>query len=216
LGSIIGATLFLVFILRSTDFINVLHDMANKAVYFFLTSSENEFISPERSNELAVRANETALQVIDFFKVIWWRGGAIVSMVIIYLINFQLTYTVYKIVKKQEYVNRSKIINFFTPINTIWVLIGTIITLIITYRLNIKIIEILAWNVFTVCVILFLAQGSGITLYLLSKRSIAFKIFVSVAIFFLLISPINIIVFIALLLLGILEIWLPFRDWRNK
>jgi hypothetical protein len=80
--------------------------------------------------------------------------------------------------------------------------------------LNITVLETVAWNVLVICVMLFLAQGGGVALFMMSRRMLppVMRFLLNVLIIVLFFSPgINALVLGALVLLGIAENWVPFR-----
>jgi len=75
-------------------------------------------------------------------------------------------------------------------------------------------VEILSWNVVTVCLLLYLAQGLGIIFYYLSKtaRSTLTRLFQALLAVIIIMSPgINLIACGGILVLGIAENWAPLR-----
>jgi uncharacterized membrane protein YedE/YeeE len=68
--------------------------------------------------------------------------------------------------------------------------------------------------VLVVCAILFLAQGAGIVLFTLARRTMppALRLIFNILIIIVIFSPgINTIALVALMFLGIAENWLPLR-----
>jgi len=137
------------------------------------------------------------------------RGGALSSVLFLLFINRHLSLLIMQFIKKQRV--KKSIIDFFAPQNTIWIFSGSLITIMLTGALKIEILEILAWNIFIICIIIYLAQGSAVLTHFLERRGTGFKIGITVLIIVLLISPLMLSVFGALLILGILENWIPFR-----
>jgi len=207
LGSAAGALAFLFFIFYSRDnagFNTVMYEIAN--IFASMLSSN--------VNHNEIQQVITANRVLELIKVISLRGGALFSVLIMFFLNRLLTIFVLRFIKRQGN-NQIKegfgLIRFFAPVNTIWVFSASLALILLTRSLKIEFLEILSWNVLTVSVIFFLAQGIGIVLHHLSGRTPMFRIIVITAIFFITLSPLNTIAFIALLLLGVLETWLPFR-----
>jgi hypothetical protein len=141
------------------------------------------------------------------------RGGALVSMCFLFFVNRQITHSAVWIIKKQR--NHRPLSEFFAPPNTIWILTGALVTIILTRLFNIELFEIIAWNVFTICAIIFLAQGAGILLFLISRCSATLRLIIFTVIIFLLFSPLSAIAVIAVLLLGIVENWVSFRVGKS-
>jgi len=148
-------------------------------------------------------------ETIDLVKNILLRGGAFISMCFLFFINRQIALTAVWLIKKKR--NHRSLSEFFAPLNTIWVLSGSLFSILVFRFFRIEILEIMAWNVFTICVIIFLAQGTGILQYLLSRRTKISKLIIIAILIFVLFSPLSLITVIALLILGIVDSWVPFR-----
>ncbi|MCL2880397.1 MAG: DUF2232 domain-containing protein, partial [Treponema sp.] len=103
------------------------------------------------------------------------------------------------------------------PGRTIWVLSVCLGMVLVFHRLQLKIPEIITWNLLVICGIVFLAQGAGIVLHLLQFRSQLTRMAVLLVFFVIMLSPgINAAGLGFLILLGIAENWLPFRINRNS
>lgn len=202
-------------------------------VSFFVLSSTAEFqlileetlqavssaISPSVEDDIAMnpflQKMLTVQGMLELTKNILLRGGALASVFFLFYINRLLSLASFWIVKKQKRDNG--LAAFFAPVNTIWVFSGAIATILLSRTFDVVFLEIMAWNVFVVCAILFLAQGAGILRFLLARRTPGMRIFVNILIIFVLfISPLNAVAVAALLLLGIVENWLPFRQPKQR
>ncbi|MCL2276382.1 MAG: hypothetical protein FWC21_00645 [Treponema sp.] len=148
-------------------------------------------------------------ETIEIARNILLRGGALVSMFSMFFINRQIASGVFWLVKKQR--KDRGLVSFYAPLNTIWVFSGSLATIILAGKFGIEIIEIIAWNIFVICVIIFLAQGIGILSHLLSGKSPVFRMCSTVCIVILLLSPLTVIALAAIIILGIIEIWRPLR-----
>ncbi|MDR0464931.1 MAG: hypothetical protein LBG94_07450 [Treponema sp.] len=149
------------------------------------------------------------LEVMEAVKNILFRGGALVSMLFLFFINRQLAISAVWLIKRQR--NDRGLTGFFAPFGAIWVFSGALATIILAGMFAIEVLEILAWNVFIICAIIYLAQGAGILIHFLALRSPAFRICSIILLIVLLFSPLTIVVIAALLLLGIIENWRPLR-----
>jgi len=148
--------------------------------------------------------------IIDAFRAVSLRGGAVITFFFLFFISRQLSITALWLIKKQR--NTRGLSAFFVPQNAIWVLSCSLVLLLLTRLLKIEIIEILAWNVFCVCGILFLAQGAGIALHILYRRTQIFRFVANILFIIVMFSPfVNIIALAALLLLGIAENFVAIR-----
>jgi len=148
-------------------------------------------------------------QMVEMAKSFILRGGALISMFFLFFVNMQIANTVFSIIKKQR--RSLNLISFTAPANAIWVLSGAIATIVLSSMLKSEIIGILAWNVFTVCAVVFLAQGAGILMYWLSMRTNVFRLVINVVIVIILLSPMSLFAIAALAILGIIDIWASFR-----
>jgi hypothetical protein len=184
----------------------------------FYDTAEEIFGNMDYGSERNVRVSLftqtfTPQSLVEFAKMFLLRGGALISMFFLFFINRQITISIVSMIKKQK-IERG-LINFYAPGNTIWVLSGALGFIVLTGIFKTEIINILAWNVFVVCVIVFLAQGIGILMYWMSLRSNAFRLIINVLIVLVLFSPFNIFAFAALILLGIIDNWRFFRIAKN-
>jgi len=154
------------------------------------------------------------MDILEVIKSILLRGGALVSVIFMYFINRQLAIYAFRLIKKQR--NTQNIVSFYAPANAIWVFSGALATVILSSVMKIEILEIIAWNVFIICVIVFMTQGAGILMHFLAPQKPALRIGVYILIIVVLFTPVNIVVLAALLLLGIIENWRPFRKLPQK
>jgi len=145
----------------------------------------------------------------EFAKVFLLRGGALISMFFLFFVNRQIAVSVVSMIKRQR-INHG-LTAFYAPSSAIWALSGALAVIVLTGILKIEILGILAWNVFVVCAIIYLAQGVGILTYWMSLRSNGFRLIINVLILVILFSPLNSFAVAALVLLGIIDNWRPFR-----
>jgi hypothetical protein len=153
--------------------------------------------------------NIASIELLDIVKSIFLRGGAFISVSMMFLVNRQIALSAVWVIKRQR--NYPPLTAFFAPQNTIWILSGALASILLTRLFRFEILEIMAWNVFVICVMIFLAQGAGVLLYLLSRRTAASRMIVFVVIIVVLLSPLSLAAVIALLALGIAENWRKFR-----
>ncbi|MDR3019841.1 MAG: YybS family protein [Treponema sp.] len=144
------------------------------------------------------------------FHLVILRGGAIATVFMLFFLNRQLSGAMLWFFKRKK--EGKALSEFFTPPNTIWALIFSLALILIARMFRIELIEALAWNVFIVCAILFLAQGAGIVMFILSRRQGLIRLAATVLIVIMILSPgFNVIALAALVLLGITETWASFR-----
>ena len=145
----------------------------------------------------------------ELFNSLFLRGAALFSVLFTFFINRHLAYALVRLVKKRR--EDKPLTAFFAPQNAVWILLSSLISILIAGSLKIEPLEILAWNVFIVYAMMFLAQGAGIVTHLLSRSSSVFRLASCVFIVFVLLSPLSPAVIIMLLLLGVIECWIPIR-----
>ncbi|MCL2762977.1 MAG: hypothetical protein FWD36_07225 [Treponema sp.] len=144
------------------------------------------------------------------------RGGALLSAFFLYFFSRQAALIFARLFRRQ---GSNDLISFIAPRNTIWVLTLCLPVILIGRALSLTIIEVAAWNLLVICVIMFLAQGGGVVFYNLARRPmpLMLRLLCGLAFVFLLISPgINLFVIGLLVLIGIAENWLPLRGMRNE
>ena len=151
----------------------------------------------------------TPERLTEFAKMFLVRGGALISMFFLFFVNRQMAVAVVSMIKRQRMDHG--LTAFYAPVNTIWAFSASLATIVLTGIFKVEILGILAWNVFVVCAIIYLAQGIGILMYWMSLKSNAFRLIINVLIIVVLFSPLNIFALAALVLLGIIDNWRPFR-----
>jgi len=155
----------------------------------------------------------TPARLTELARMFLLKGGALISMFFLFFVNRQVAITIVSMVKRRKIAHGLKA--FYAPANTIWVLSGALATIVLTGIFKIEILGVLAWNVFVVCAIFFLAQGAAILMYWMSLKSNAFRLIINVLIIVVLFSPLNSFAIVALVLLGIIDNWRPFRIAKN-
>jgi len=187
LASAAGAIVFLIVINRADSvFFSVFTQMAK----IFMPSSDPQ--------ELYDAANNILM-----------RGGSFVSILLMFFINRQISIAAASFIKRQKIY--SGLSSFAAPLNAIWILIGSLLTVVITNIFKIEALEILSWNVLVISAVIFLVQGIAILMFLLSKRTPGFRIGINILFILVLLSPIGVFAAGALLVLGIIENFRPIR-----
>jgi hypothetical protein len=214
LGALAEALVFLFIFAAAGDnseFKKLLLAQAELITSFYITSSGTDVV--QRSLLERYLTPEVILETLRFVAL---RGGGIIACLCIFFISRQLSLFIVRLTRR----GRSNIsagggiIRFHTPPRLIWVLSCSLLLVLSTRLMKIEIPEILAWNLLTLCVVLYLAQGSGIVLHFLALASLSpfFRVVLNVLILFVILSPgINAFALGLLALLGIAENWVPFR-----
>jgi len=153
-------------------------------------------------------------KIIETIFSLSFRGAALVTLFFLFFINRQIALIMARLImKKQENVN-GDLIRFHAPKKTIWVFSFCLPVIVAGGVFSLNYIGIAAWNVLTICAILFLAQGGGIVMHYMARRPIPvfMRLLGSLLFLFLVFSPgVNLLAIAALVLLGIAENWLPLR-----
>ncbi|MCL2175289.1 MAG: YybS family protein [Treponema sp.] len=205
IASVAGAIAFLIYILSSrnnSEFNSLLTEMS-KVVSSMVSSYEYK----DETGQLVF----TPERVQEMIKNISLRGGAFVSVLSVFFINYQLTFIAVRLIVKNTQEYDVGLMRFFAPRDTVWIFAGALVTALITGIFNFTAVNIIAWNVLVICAVLFLGQGFGIILFQIAIRKPLFRMAAGLSILILLISPLNAIALIGLFLLGIAETWLPLR-----
>ncbi|MDR2797535.1 MAG: hypothetical protein LBB80_04260 [Treponema sp.] len=140
------------------------------------------------------------------------RGGGLAACGVVFFINRQISLVCVRFIRRIRV--RSSIIHFHTAPWFIWVLSLSLLGVLVGTIIGIGPLEIGAWNMITICAILYLAQGGGIILYVLARMSLPpfIRVGLNVLLIILICSPkINLLALGALGLLGIAEHWVSFR-----
>ena len=204
LASAGSAVVLLIFLLGSASGFNAMfRDVAEMFSSVIISSSGSDAVRRSSLQQML-----TPEKMLEAYKYILLRGGAMISVFFMFFINRKISLAAVWLFKKQK--KDRGLAAFFAPSYTIWALSFSLAFVLLTRLLRAEIPEIIAWNVFVVCAILFLAQGAGIAIYFLSRR--VSRVFINVLIILVIIIPgLNTAAVAALLLLGIAENWLPFR-----
>jgi len=205
-GSAAGAVVFLLLVYK-TDFFSFLERLIEEI------NAQIEAGGETSANPL-LQGLMPAEKMSELFNKVLLRGAAFFSVLFIFFINRHMSYVLVRLIKKRR--EDKPLTEFFAPQNAVWILAGAFASVLLAIVFKIELLEILAWNVFVMFAVVFLAQGAGILTYLLSKRSAGLRFGVSILIVFVLLSPVSLAVIIMLLLLGIIENWVPFRKGRNQ
>jgi len=162
-------------------------------------------------------------RIIEVFSMIILRGGALVSAFFLFFINRQAAFAFARLFRRQgrrQWGNTTHdLIGFFAPRKVIWVLSLCLPVILLCRVIDLETVEIAAWNILVICVIIFLAQGGGIVLFYCTHRfrSMMMRLLCSLLLIGVVFSPgINVLAVVVLILLGIAENWLPLRVEKQE
>ena len=162
-------------------------------------------------------------RIINTFVMIILRGGALVSAFFLFFINRQAAFAFTRLFHRYGRRQRMNTVNdlagFYAPRKTIWVLSLCLPVILLCRVTSLETVEIAAWNLLAICVIMFLAQGGGIVLFNFTSRfrSVIMRLLCGVLVIGVIFSPgLNALAIIALILLGIAESWLSLRVKKQE
>ena len=208
LASAAGSIAFLIFIAGNSSnsgFNIMLRNIAEIVSSIIISTAESDAVMHSTLQQML-----TPERVLEVTRNVLFRGGALVSIFFLFFLNRQMSFTALGLIKKQR--KDPGLSSFFAPPYTIWVLSCSLALILLSSQFKIEILEIIAWNVFVICAIIFLTQGAGILIFLLVRRSPVFRLVANVLIIIVILSPgINTLALAALILLGIIENWRPIR-----
>jgi hypothetical protein len=140
------------------------------------------------------------------------RGCALVSAFFLFFISRQIALVGAWLFRKRR--PARSLLGFHAPAFAIWVLSLSLVCILLARLAKAQIPEIGAWNVLTLCVMLYLAQGMGIVHFTLIRRPMPpmLRFLLNILIIAVILSPgLNAVALAGLALLGIAENWLPLR-----
>jgi len=144
------------------------------------------------------------------------RGGFLVSCMLFLWVNRQLASLLVRMVRRFRgsggALSAGTILSFHVKPVFIWLLSFALGAILLGKIREMEMVEIGGWNVLIFCAILFLVQGGAVALYFLAKLPPLPRILVAVGIIMMIFRPgLNVAFVVLLVLLGIVENWIPFR-----
>ncbi|MDR1100434.1 MAG: YybS family protein [Treponema sp.] len=209
-GALAGSLVFLFIMytsLNNTGFSALARSQVEALLSFYIASSGADAV---RRSFLEQQVN--ADRVLEFLKLGVLRGGAVASCLILFFFSRQAARFLARIIRHIS--PSDSLRGFHVPPFSIWILSFSLAAVLGSRIIGIPVLETVSWNVLIISVMLFLAQGGGIALYVLSHRAMPpmIRFFLNVLLIVLIFSPgINALALGVLVLLGIAENWLPFR-----
>ena len=152
-------------------------------------------------------------RIIEILASIDLRGGTLASLSFMLFLSRQMSFLLARLLRRQRE-NAADLVGFHAPRRTIWVLTVCLMAIVVFRVIPFAVAEIAAWNVLTICAIMYLAQGGGIVLFTVAYRPMSplMRLGCGMVLVLLVFSPgLNILALGVLLLLGIAENWLPLR-----
>jgi hypothetical protein len=152
---------------------------------------------------------ENIVNSVVFFGL---RGGGLLSIMLFFFLNRQFSLMLTRIFRRINPL--PGLVHFKIKSSFIWVLSLSILILLISLQFKFEIPEIIAWNIFVLCVMIYAAQGMGIVLFVLSRPSFPRGLrFLLNMLCIIMIFKVSVMMFFiaAMTVLGILEHWVSFR-----
>jgi hypothetical protein len=211
-GAILASLTFGLGIYLSADMHARFRQQAQAAAAIYTSAAGSDVV--QRSLLEQYLTADTILAVMSSVAV---RGGLLVSCVLLFFISRQASLVVTWFVRRRRPDN--SIAAFHAEPWHIWVLSFSLLAVLGGGWGKIFFLEIAGWNVLMICSMLYLVQGTGITVFVLTRKELSagFRILLHVGIVLVIISPgINVVALGGLILLGIAENWVPFRALKTN
>ncbi|MDR2631772.1 MAG: YybS family protein [Spirochaetaceae bacterium] len=157
---------------------------------------------------------EIVLEAMEFILI---RGGGVASCVLFFFLSRQASMLMVWIIRRRR--PEGNLSAFHVAPGIIWVLSCSLLAVLVGTWTKLVPLEIIAWNVLTLCMVLYLAQGGGIVLFFLNRWAIppALRLVVNIVFLLIIFNPgISPFIFGILIFLGIAENWAPFRVQKSK
>jgi len=197
IGSSLGALLFIFIFLRQ---------IAEPVFINQVEAITNTFFSFNLGEEILVD------DILYLMMDIMLRGGSLLSCIIIFFLNRHLGLMISRLFRKEK--GKPVFVAFHVYPVFIWIFSITLILLVFTSISGLLIPEILLWNILLICAMLYIAQGMGILQFFMTRPQTPPFLrlgLIIVIIGFILSTVLNTVLIVGLLLLGIVENWLPIR-----
>jgi len=211
-ASVAGALMFLgmAFALgREEGFVAMFRSQIEGIVSMYITSS-----GADAARQTFLERALTPDRIIEALSSVALRGGALASLAFMFFFNRQLSLVLARLLRRYGKSPAGDLVGFHAPRRAIWVLALCLLAVVASMVISFEAAEVFAWNVLTICVIMYLAQGGGIVLFTLARRPLPpfMRLVFGLLLVFLAFSPgLNMLALGALVLLGIAENWLPLR-----
>ena len=152
----------------------------------------------------------TAGRVIEMALAVTLRGGALLSSVFLLFFSRQMAFLVARLFRRRGS-DAGDLAGFFAPRRAVLLFSLCLPAVLLGRALSVHVVEIAAWNLLVICGLMLLAQGGGIVLFNLARRSVP-RLLPGVLFVIVAFSPgINALALGVLLILGIAENWFPMR-----
>jgi hypothetical protein len=204
-------------------FFPLIASLRNNAGFYAFFSAQMEVFNSLGSSGGADVVRRSLLEqltpeiLLDYLEFILIRGGGVASCMLLFFISRQTAAVFTQLIRRQR--PQGSLSDFHVEPGIIWVLSGSLLAVLLGTWAKIAPLEIAAWNIITLCGILYLAQGGGIVLFFLNRFAFppVLRLAVNVLLLVLLFNPgISPFILGILIVLGIAENWAPFRVQKSN
>jgi hypothetical protein len=157
-------------------------------------------------------------RIVSVFNLILVRGGALASVMVIFFVSRQFSLGLAALIRRRRFREGGFSVtgprDFHVPPLLIWVFSGSLAGILLFRIAGLTAPETVVWNLLMVSVLMYLAQGLGIVQTLLGRRDMPapLRIVINIGIILVVFSPgLNMGALGLLMLLGIVEHWVPLR-----
>jgi hypothetical protein len=209
LGSALCTLVFIALFFRSIDNESFYEGMGNQLALIL------SLYQPASTD--AAQNSQNIEAIFELMKNIIIRGGALFSAVMLLFINRQISILLIRLFGGPRRANI--FLNFYAHQKLLWVLAAAALLIPVTSLLSWTGLGIILWNIITLCVMMYLAQGLGIIIFFASKKEFpAFlRFLLPIVIVVLVFSPgVNAVLLGIIALLGIVENWVSFRPLKIR
>jgi hypothetical protein len=138
------------------------------------------------------------------------RGGILTLSMIFLWVNRQIAAGIVRILRRAP--ARENLSAFHAPSVLIWIMSLSLGAILAGRLGELELLDIAGWNILVISATLYFVQGGGIALYFLLKAPPLMRMLANVGIIILFFTPgLNAAALGLLVLLGIVENWVPFR-----
>jgi hypothetical protein len=213
IGSVLCTLVFIGLFFRAVEdqaFYSVLKRQVETITSFYKTGNSDVV-------QNALMDSLTPELVLEAMKGLILRGGALVSSVVIFVVNRQASLVLSRLFGSSY--RGGTLRTFHVEGRLIWVLSVTLAVILGARMMKWTWLEIVMWNSLVLCAIMYLAQGLGILQHFLSRPAIPalLRLLLPILFIVMMFSPgINAVLLGFVILLGIAENWAPLRAQKKE
>jgi hypothetical protein len=214
-GSVLVASAFVLLIYSMRDdaaLLSVFREYAEAIASLYAASSGADVVQRSLTERYM-----TADSILGTLWSVTLRGGMLASCVLFFFVSRQISMVVTWLIRRKR--PEGSLSGFYVPPRWIWALSFSLLAILAGMVLGFAPFEIAGWNILVLCAILYLAQGGGVAVFLLTQAPIppGIRFVLNLVILVVILSPgINAIFLGVLILLGIAENWVPFRASKTN